>query len=467
MITFFTWLWFIVMAIISFVIFIVPFGLMADKNNKSKNYCSFFFIAAIWNIFTFIIYKDLFQPQTSINIWKITSCLIAISSFLVLIFFKKEKVSNFIFTLLTISISAIPFFINADFSRPNTFTLEMITNNYPENLYLISLSFLIILLVLVAIYFIARNVRNSKQKLLNEIRLFFDNNNQNSSFGLPYNRLMLEKVSEEISSLRVLLSNQSNLIMNIKKATESNSLHPSDLLKNIINKDFIGIVQKQIIENENNEIISKNNTEKNLIKQLNHFLQTPFSTIPSMISLIKQELSNKKKVEERLCDIENQMQLCNAIMSVYRNISEITFSLSDSKLNLGDMINAGCEMYKTAENKFDIIINNKLPNKIDGINNQILLTVLLPMVQNAITATPTKKQLDILFKDNIITIKNGSKLFPEDVDFTKEGYSTKPNHFGTGLMIIKSLCTDIADFNISVDKQEQKVVQTLKIKRNE
>lgn len=448
-----TWIFFILFALVLILLTFSPFYL--GKDDK-KNTGTFLILASITSVICFILYKDIFNLFYSIFIWKIISILI-LGSFLISMYKYRNHVKNKIaYSLFIILFLCIPFVLNdnvednkimnvysfkIDFSQLNTISIN----------FLLSLSTSIILILLV--YLIISNKRRTK-KIISSINLKNSLYMEQSSFDSPYNKLMLEKLTTELRNIESQLDIQKNSINNISRSILK------DGKKNIV---FDSTLNNNFGKNDDHILLP----EKNMVKQLNHFLQTPFSTLQTKINLLRDYNKDHKLLVGNLNEMADIINICNSILTTYREIDSITLSNNNRNLSLKEMIDAGFKMYQSNYFKTDLRINNNLPDCVENHDTFLLISILLPLIQNAVFAAPNKSNIEILYTDSKIIIKNSCTQLPEDVNLNKSEYSSKPNHKGTGLMIARNLCGDKIKFDIKVDKSKKQVIQTLNLSENE
>ena len=82
-------------------------------------------------------------------------------------------------------------------------------------------------------------------------------------------------------------------------------------------------------------------------------------------------------------------------------------------------------------------MNLKINNQYEGISNYYILSTILPVLSNAVTAARENSTIEIQEIGGIVKISN---TYEGDVDvrlFDQDGYSSKENHRGMGLFTVR------------------------------
>lgn len=185
-----------------------------------------------------------------------------------------------------------------------------------------------------------------------------------------------------------------------------------------------------------NEITSDQET---LFRELSHFLATPLATIEAS-SKAMQDIPLKGKEQAKLAEyferILVSVKMCNGIIGTYKEI--FTGGNIEDSQNLSDMIKSAFILYRKKDNK-ELRINVKVRNQYSDLPNYYVLSILLPLLSNAVAAAKSNTLIEVTENDGVFSVSNTIK---EDVDvanFEIDGYSSKPNHRGMGLYTVRHL----------------------------
>lgn len=183
-----------------------------------------------------------------------------------------------------------------------------------------------------------------------------------------------------------------------------------------------------------------------LIRELSHTLNTPLSQIEAKALTIKSQQSTSPELSKSIDSILTSINLCKATLSGYRElILVIDSSSAGSPASLAQIIESAANFYSDSNQK-SIIFNIDLPQQVEGYSNNWLTTLILPLLENAVEASPPASEITIQGRSN-----NGSYLFeitnlttshpPLDEMYGNGFTNKKEPHSGTGLTIVQHLLT--------------------------
>lgn len=265
------------------------------------------------------------------------------------------------------------------------------------------------------------------------------------AFESPLLRLTLEKLSSQVSenqektekSLKDLKNQlilfQLHGLSNQSKNSDNNGVDMkivSQLLSDLeMIKHRLSVVQ----------VKQMNVTNQDLIRELNHFIATPLATISTVANLLQSSYSSKTKdkykIESQLERLRTSVELCKGIMSTYREIF-LQVTQVDDTLDLNSMVK---ETINALRGKKQIKYNVQIKSKYDNVSNYYMLSTLVPLLSNAITASKENTTIEVREVDGKIIISNTYQGEINVADFDKEGYSTKTDHRGMGLYTVRHL----------------------------
>lgn len=192
-----------------------------------------------------------------------------------------------------------------------------------------------------------------------------------------------------------------------------------------------------------------------LIREISHALNTPLSQMEAALLTVKTELRHPdpQNISARLRSIQIGLDICKSVVGSFRElILGSKASSAWAPQSLKEAIATAAEAY-IAQHGTKIFLNNELPDNVRGYSNNYLISLLLPLVENAIdSATPdTTVSLSISNVDGFdrLSISNKPLKLPISHEIYDDGFSTKPGHTGTGLTIVQHLLTAMPSASLS------------------
>lgn len=455
---------FLELAVLSFIIGYI--GLLSDKKQTNPDWA--IVIACVFSAFAFLPSKDIFSTETAVTIWKVSSSLCVLITTIVLLFDSTVKIRlrNHLFGLIgAIAVGGLPFWFNI--SNPSIYNenIEVFFVGKPYIEILIILS-LIIACVFAIFFYALTHIKNQKrtieQQQLILYRLDEINIDEVKNFRMPYEKLVREELSHLISKFDREYFNLSKYINKTRHENigETNVYDNTNEIKKI--QQDIDEIKRLVFSSNKPDNIDKSD----IVRELNHFLATPFSSIIANVEIIKASKGNLTNINKHLDRIIKSVELCKCVMTTYKEASIIRGSDNSIVESFNDMCHRAFEMYSDAENKktLELKVNN-IPNIIDGFSNHYLLCLMLPLIQNAICASPEKSVVFISYNSDLklFTIENECTSVPEIDNLNKLGYSSKNGHRGTGIMIAKGLLNSRNLGELSFEIKNSVVIQKIKL----
>ena len=201
-------------------------------------------------------------------------------------------------------------------------------------------------------------------------------------------------------------------------------------------KDDIAILKTHASQYRVTEI---NVDQETLVRELSHFLATPLATIDASCSAL-QSFPLKGKDQTKLSDyfqrILASVKMCNGILGTYKEIFA-GGKIEDSQ-RLPDMIKSSFEIFCKRENK-QLKLQLNIVDCYPDVPNYYLLSLLLPLLSNAVTAAKNNTVIELFENNGHIIVANTFKDVVDLVNLEIEGYSSKPDHRGMGLYTVRHL----------------------------
>jgi len=237
----------------------------------------------------------------------------------------------------------------------------------------------------------------------------------------------LPKIVEEIPYLieKAINNSQKQYQYELRKIIDSNFVNINSKISNINTKDETNLLSKQ------------------LIREISHSLNTPFSLIEVTVDNTLKEESTAT-IKDSLLTIKSSINICKSFMASFR---ELVLIASSSNVwnpdSLVGSIRSAFGMYRQKNNSVDNFIVRNLPEKINGFTNNYILSLLLPLLENAIESAVSKSNIEISYEkqENVIKliVTNTPTSLPKTNEIYESGFTTKKNHEGLGLSTVKHL----------------------------
>lgn len=177
--------------------------------------------------------------------------------------------------------------------------------------------------------------------------------------------------------------------------------------------------------------------QETMVRELSHFLATPLATIEASCKAL-QDIPYKGKDQTKVIDIFDRIlasvKMCNGIIGTYKEIF-VGGQMEDSQ-NLSDLIRSSFDLYQKRDGK-QLRLNIKMGNHYAGFSNYYLLSILLPLLSNAVTASKDKSTVEVSESGGVFRISNTYKENVDLANFEIDGYSSKPDHRGMGLYTVR------------------------------
>lgn len=473
------WIMFVFSAIATLIFIIATFGVLADKDNKGGSYL--LIPACLFSAFMFIAAKDIFQINSAILIWKISSGISILSSFGIAIWGRQTEKAHRIISLICVSlIGGFPFYVNMEIEQP--FNSESIVSVFKnditiQSLLIASAVLFVILLIILIMNSITRRKRIKHE--LNYLRVKLESNRyedaDKSYFRDPYNNLLKEefslftrKIDKHLSST---LHDMQRMLEEIKYRSDYEKLRPKD-------NDILLSIENSVIVTEisdikrNISILMQQNSSKefdnlDVVKELNHFISTPFSSVISNLEIIRSKLGKKVyDVHENLDRIKSSIDLCKCVIATYREVAILSTSTDTIIGSLSDIVRNTLEIFRESHNKKNLIIEININDTVDGFSNHYLISILMPLLENAVVASPKDSTIKLYQPNDLeFIIQNKCTPPPNIRDLNTQGYSSKDGHKGTGLMIVRHLLGIKKQGALSIVIEKNDVIQTVKLNR--
>ena len=193
--------------------------------------------------------------------------------------------------------------------------------------------------------------------------------------------------------------------------------------------------------------------ESSLVREMSHFMATPLATIDASFKTLTAYApkgKDKAKWDELSDRVFSSITMCNGIIATYRSIFADE-SYDDNK-KLSALIQSSFNVYKKEEKK-DLKLVLKVNDTHQDIRNYYIISLILPILSNAVTAAKPNTSIEVTENKGKIKITNTYEGTIDLTNFEKDGYSSKNNHRGMGLYTVRHLLSrrELGELNYYLD----------------
>jgi K+-sensing histidine kinase KdpD len=176
------------------------------------------------------------------------------------------------------------------------------------------------------------------------------------------------------------------------------------------------------------------------IRELAHSLGTPLAQIKAESIRLS---GTDKQHKEAYGRIMASVDLCNSFITSFREIARLSTGGPILSLeSLSKAIKTTTDIYMARDSK-EINLDLRVPPRIDGYTNTYLLSVLAPLIENAVEGSLNKAPVIIVCDDHdeevVFRISNHFEGKPPSDESFLPGRSTKESHEGMGLSTVNRL----------------------------
>ncbi|MFT9477039.1 sensor histidine kinase [Streptomyces sp. Mo3] len=202
-----------------------------------------------------------------------------------------------------------------------------------------------------------------------------------------------------------------------------------------------------------------------LIQEIAHSLRTPLAQIEAAAISIELRGHAESAAIQR---IRSGVEICKCFISAYRNHGRVQEKVGNSPNDSNSKIlESAIEFYREASNKTLSAELHDIPASLSGYSNDFVIAVLLPLLENAVEASPEGDKVSLEFtRDqhfaNFIVTNTFTGNAP-GVNVFDRGYTTKSNHQGVGLSVSKGLIEGFAGGELKMDVENKKVKFTVSL----
>jgi len=212
------------------------------------------------------------------------------------------------------------------------------------------------------------------------------------------------------------------------------------------------------------------------IRELFHSLMTPITAADNAMRLIsasKGDSDFEDTLSENLETIDNSLSLNKALLYAYRGLALVDFTDKNSGITIKSFIADTIKSLNLQHKKqVSVLLDDSQSFAITGYSTEMVIALLLPLLQNAVEASPTDGTICVQEFSHAnhleIVVINSTQEPVSTEDLNTDKFSTKKEdssgHEGIGLAAVRNIAKELQiSFDIYVE--EDKVVATLSFPR--
>lgn len=222
-------------------------------------------------------------------------------------------------------------------------------------------------------------------------------------------------------------------------------------------------IKKSMHTNTQNSASAETYGRQNQIRELFHALETPIATTEMAIVTLKASFETLTDTQKAKFDrIQDSIRLIKSILFAYRELSSMNiFSDQNTFFSLPEIIESFPEIMSVNDAKIE---QYSIPDQIPEYSTNLVVVLLLPLIHNAVEASPEHRPIHVKGQQTdvgyVVCVENFCKQTPRQVHLDTEGYSSKNDHVGTGISIVRRVSKSAGiDFELKV--KDSKVSATL------
>ncbi|MBM2614973.1 sensor histidine kinase [Actinoplanes sp. LDG1-06] len=187
------------------------------------------------------------------------------------------------------------------------------------------------------------------------------------------------------------------------------------------------------------ETLNRKQREDPLIRELAHSLNTPLAQMEAIL-IARHGDGAGRDTDDLLVGV----QVCKSFLAAFRELATLARDTQAwEPASLADALDRAAQLY-TKRLDGDVSCETRMPERIVGYGNNFVLAVVLPLLENAVEASPPYGKVSVFYRatddENVIEVANdlrpGVTLDPL---MYRESWSSKPGHLGLGLRTVSDL----------------------------
>lgn len=415
-------------------------------------------------LLSFNIYQSCriyWEPEKAYILWGI---LILITLIVLIVALYKKQIGIFmkiLSILLFVSCGILPF--GVVYSSNNILALlpkvNLVVDTKLEQYIPYVMCFMMIVLVLYIVFHTRNMMRYTQRTLDYQIDDIKREMALNSNFEEPYSRYIRDDLRNLMSVMSEELMEELHKDIVISKGSgKGNIKHQNQIMAELrkINQKISSSPQQTMPF-----------SFSDLTSNIKHTLTTPLSQIQINCEVLKPKLEGEEL--DKIMRIDNYSKICLSVINAYVEATTVSSLPSFLGLNaaISEYANVICIQNKLDNVKLRI---EALPDIIEGYSSNYIFALIIPLLQNALVASPANTEVLISYKGTIeglicIDISNQCKDEVPTIDqLNTTGFSSKSNHTGVGIQSVRNLISLVKGSTLNYQVESDQVIVTIKLK---
>lgn len=189
-------------------------------------------------------------------------------------------------------------------------------------------------------------------------------------------------------------------------------------------------------------------SQDRLMAELAHSLATPLSGLKARILALCDEYGDgEPNLLSEFAALQTRIEVCEAVLATFRRVNRA--AAVDSSYQLASIADTLRLVHHDADRRVGVStrLEMDLPEVVAGFDNSYLATLLLPLVENAVEASPHNGLIELEFSDHetYVQFEVGNDVRePVVMDMVfAPGGSTKDGHEGLGVPTVRWLAESV------------------------
>lgn len=447
-----------IIAVFGLLYLISLIGTLISIKDENKN--SYLLLGCLFCVLICIFpIKEIYSPFIALRVWQICFLIELFASFLAIFLSKEDRFHAIIVFVISLPLIVLPFYNSFELSNssiPINLASDKISINVESSLSIIGIVTALILIVCTIITTKRINTLKSGSRLSSLLQQNISALSREDSFRRPMDTLWSYEANSKLRQLDVKMQ---QCIAEIQKLSQKPFL-PSSIYSASLDELRPMIYSMSAEISKLNSLVSKKDipnslpSEFTILTELNHTLATPLSQIEVNCELLKSKV--KSGSQPQIDKIVQYVNFCRSTIVAYKEL--LSSSTTGDSSNYTKALMNCFDMYCSKCNKTGLKMILDADEDIH-ISKNILLSVISPLLENAVTASPVNSEIKVNVSNTgstiNITLENDCEEVPLLSNLQKVGYSSKKDHIGTGLETVRHFLTLLSgnELNISLDNK--------------
>jgi signal transduction histidine kinase len=186
-------------------------------------------------------------------------------------------------------------------------------------------------------------------------------------------------------------------------------------------------------------------TDSAIIAELAHSLRTPLNAARHEAAAISLSYPDNESLKAQAASISNFIDLSDTVLATFRQL--VDTAKRTERLRSGPLRRVIRQVHAVAESQCNrhtrLDLDESIPDSLPGYTTGYIATLLLPLVENAVEASPNGEAIRVELSESpdyyFLILRNQIEGSQGDTEFPSNGDSTKHDGPGLGLPVARRL----------------------------